>query len=91
MSRSRNIIQECPVCGRPLSIRSIYLGRRVTCQHCGGRFLASKPAVRNGSATAQANSLLRRAEQLIEGSSRRLATAARMVAVAGNQALSDFD
>ena len=84
MSRSRNITQECPVCGRPLSILSIYLGRRVTCQHCGGRFLASKPTVRNGTATAQANSLLRRAEQLIDGSSRRLAAAARIVAVAAN-------
>ena len=75
MPQARHTIQECPVCGRPLSIHSIHLGRRVTCQHCGGRFLASKPAVRNGSATAQANSLLQRADQLLEGFSRHLAAA----------------
>ena len=84
MSQLGSIVQECPVCGRPLSIRSMYLGRRVTCQHCGGRFLASKPTVRNGSAPEGDNSLLRRAEQLIEGSARRLAAAAPTVAVAGN-------
>ena len=84
MSQSGSIIQECPVCGRPLSIRSKHLGRRVTCQHCGGRFLASKPAVRNGSASGDTNTLLQRAEQLIQGSAMRLATAARMAAAAGN-------
>ncbi len=84
MSQSDSISQECPVCGRPLSILSAYLGRRVTCQHCGGRFLASEPPVRNGSACGDANSLLRRAEQLIEGSRRRLAAASSMVAMAGN-------
>jgi DNA-directed RNA polymerase subunit RPC12/RpoP len=84
MVRSGSIIQECPVCGRPLSILSMYLGSRVTCQHCGGRFLASKPTVRNGSSTGEANSLLQRAEELIERAARRLEAAARTVAVAGS-------
>lgn len=37
--------QECPTCGRHARIRVEYLGRRVTCLHCQGRFLASdKPS-----------------------------------------------
>jgi len=33
--------QGCPVCGRLLAIRVTLLGRRVYCQHCGGRFIAA--------------------------------------------------
>lgn len=32
--------QGCPVCGRRLEIDVNLLGRRVYCQHCGGRFVA---------------------------------------------------
>ena len=37
-----HIIEECPVCGRPVEIRCEYLGRQVVCQHCGGRFVVSE-------------------------------------------------
>lgn len=58
-------VQGCPVCGRPLEIRVTYLGRRVTCQHCGGRFTASDPAHGHGPATDREGSLLDRAERLL--------------------------
>jgi DNA-directed RNA polymerase subunit RPC12/RpoP len=81
MAQSGNFFQECPVCGRPLSIPSIYLEQRLACQHCGGRFLASKAAVRNGSAIVQPNSVLQRAEQLIDRLSRLPPSATGLVAV----------
>lgn len=42
--------QSCPVCGRSLRIRVGLLGRRVTCDHCAGVFVASgaSPAARAG-------------------------------------------
>jgi len=36
--------QGCPVCGRLLAIRVTLLGKRVYCQHCGGRFIAADPS-----------------------------------------------
>ena len=39
--------QGCPVCGRLLRVRVELLGRRVYCQHCGGGFLATDPALRD--------------------------------------------
>jgi hypothetical protein len=37
--------QGCPVCGRTLRIGIHLLGSRVYCQHCGGGFRASDPAL----------------------------------------------
>ena len=37
-------IQGCPVCGRRVQIRLEYLGKYVTCHHCGAAFLASGTA-----------------------------------------------
>jgi hypothetical protein len=37
--------QPCPVCGRSLRVGVTLLGRRVYCQHCGGGFIASDPAL----------------------------------------------
>ncbi|MGQ9506116.1 MAG: hypothetical protein ACUVQG_14770 [Thermogutta sp.] len=33
-------IQGCPTCGRKVQIRLDYLGKYVTCHHCGAAFLA---------------------------------------------------
>jgi len=60
-----HFLQECPVCGRPLEVRSEYLGRRVVCQHCGGRFLASDPTTRPNPAAEPGRRLLDRADELI--------------------------
>jgi hypothetical protein len=61
-------VQECPTCGRSLEIGVAYLGREVYCRHCHARFVAqpSDTPVRD---PAEADSLIRRAEQLIEESS----------------------
>jgi len=58
-------VQECPTCGRSLEIRVAHLGREVYCQHCRARFVArsSEAPVRGA---ADVDSLLRRAEQLID-------------------------
>jgi len=33
-------VQGCPTCGRKVQIRLDYLGKYVTCHHCGASFLA---------------------------------------------------
>ena len=58
-------LQECPTCGRSLEIGVTYLGREVYCRHCHARFVA-QPSGSHVRDPAQADSLLRRAEQLIE-------------------------
>ena len=66
MSSSAYYVQECPTCGRTLQVRVEYLGKKVTCQHCG----ASLRAVDAGSGGLglgeSGDSLLARAEELIE-------------------------
>lgn len=32
--------QECPICGRPLRVRVEHVGKRVSCGHCMGKFVA---------------------------------------------------
>ena len=32
--------QECPICGRPLRVRVEHVGKRVSCGHCLGKFVA---------------------------------------------------
>lgn len=71
MIKSPYFVQECPVCGRPLRVRVVYLGRRVTCQHCLGRFKASDPALRRGPATERQGGLSQRVEQLLRMPIRR--------------------
>jgi hypothetical protein len=71
MFHNPHFVQECPVCGRPLQIRVEYLGRLLTCQHCGGRFTA-KDAASPVESAPRANPLLARAEQLLTISSQRL-------------------
>ena len=70
MSKPTYFVQECPTCGRNLEVRVEYLGKRVVCQHCRGQFVAaetSDASFLSESGTA----LLRRAEELLEMSSRR--------------------
>jgi DNA-directed RNA polymerase subunit RPC12/RpoP len=61
MSNPTYYVQECPTCGRRVQIRVEYLGRRVVCQHCRGKFLAADPAMRVDCG----NSLLQRADELL--------------------------
>ena len=43
MPNATYFVQECPTCGRRLQIRVEYLGKRVVCQHCQGKFVAMDP------------------------------------------------
>jgi hypothetical protein len=58
-------VQECPTCGRSLEIGVAHLGRHVYCRHCNARFLA-RPSDAPVRDAGEVDSLLRRAEQLIE-------------------------
>ena len=66
MSSPTCFVQECPTCGRRLQIRVEYLGKRVVCEHCRGRFVASDPSGARGHEAQSAQSLLRRAEELLQ-------------------------
>lgn len=58
-------VQECPTCGRNLQVRVEYLGKRVACQHCSARFVASDPSSAAFRAEDSGASLLKRADSLI--------------------------
>lgn len=57
-------IQECPTCGRRLQINVEYLGRRLACDHCHGRFVACDPDSKPAGAPLGYD-LLRRADELL--------------------------
>lgn len=71
MSNSTYFVQECPTCGRRLLVRVEYLGRRVACQHCRGWFIALDAASCRYPNSDSTPALLRRADELLETSSRR--------------------
>lgn len=62
----RTYLQNCPVCGRPLAIPREYLGRRLHCRHCGGKFVAIDPASPRFAAQNGASALLTQADRLLE-------------------------
>lgn len=68
-------VQECPTCGRSLQIRVAYLGRKVVCQHCSGKFEAFDPASNGISLEQSGTDLLRRADELLESYAQRRAGA----------------
>jgi len=59
-------VQGCPTCGRRLQIRVEHLGKRVVCQHCRGEFTACDPAARRSNDGQRAESLLHRANALLD-------------------------
>jgi DNA-directed RNA polymerase subunit RPC12/RpoP len=66
--------QGCPVCGRRLEIDGNLLGRRVYCQHCGGRFVAMdaslmKAAAPMAPADERVDALLEQAALVLERAS----------------------
>lgn len=65
-ANSSHYVQECPTCGRNLRIRVEYLGKRVACLHCHGRFVAFDPQGPQASLSDSGMALLRRAEELLE-------------------------
>ncbi len=73
MANPLYFVQECPTCGRNLQVRVVYLGKYVVCQHCQGRFLACDPASGVPSSTESGMALLKRADELLESVSARIA------------------
>ena len=69
MAGATYFVQECPTCGRNLQVRVEYLGKRVACQHCSARFVASDPSSENYPASDSSLSIMARADELIEAAS----------------------
>jgi len=63
--------QQCPTCGRCLQIRVEYLGRSVTCQHCRRQLVASDPSNHPAECAPPTDSLLTRADELLESMDRQ--------------------
>ena len=68
MSNLTVFVQECPTCGRRLHIRVEYLGKKVVCQHCRGRFVACDPV--NSGPNLSDSVLMRRADELLQYAAR---------------------
>jgi len=59
-------VQTCPVCGRHLEVRIQYLGKQVSCVHCGGGFVASHPRQNGAQARKVESDLMGRADRLLD-------------------------
>lgn len=77
MPTSTYFLQECPTCGRRVEVRVEYLGRRVYCDHCNGRFVAEDPnGVESGSVAMSGRDLIARANRLLQAVEARQARTA---------------
>lgn len=80
MSKVTYFVQECPTCGRRLEIRLDYLGKKVVCQHCQGKFLASDS--RQASHLSESGILMQRAEELLAMADEHLSASRRIESAA---------
>ena len=71
MATPTYFVQECPTCGRRLQIRVEYLGRRLVCQHCHGRFMAMDPSCARDGFVDRGSALLIRADELLKSVAQR--------------------
>ncbi len=78
MIRHAVFVQECPVCGRPLEIRNEYVGRKVSCQHCGGSFTAMDGHEERDWCSPRER-MLKKADQLLKLSSEKLSGRQRVL------------
>jgi hypothetical protein len=69
MAGATYYVQECPTCGRNLQVRIEYLGKRVACRHCGAKFEARDPSSADYDPSDSSDSILARAEELIQAAS----------------------
>lgn len=72
MSTCTYFVQECPTCGRRLHVRVVYLGKKVVCQHCGGKFTAFDPAGSCPESAEPSDTLLRRVDELLQTTPRSM-------------------
>ncbi len=64
--QSSSIVVGCPVCGRPMKMRSIYIGQEVRCSHCHGEVIVLETNKGTLKATnARGKNTMERAEQLL--------------------------
>jgi hypothetical protein len=73
MSGGMYFVRECPTCGRHLYIRVEYLGKKVVCQHCHAKLEARDPATCGIGSLEATESLMRRADELLENSTKAMA------------------
>lgn len=52
-----HFFQECPTCGRHLRMKAEYLGRRMSCLHCEGEFIATDRESRFDAVESRASGL----------------------------------
>ena len=62
MSQATYFVQRCPTCGRQLQVRIEYLGRKLSCEHCQGRFVAAME-----DHAPDDSAIIKRADELIAG------------------------
>ena len=74
--QAKHIVEDCPVCGRPVEAAGEDVGRTVNCGHCDGRFIVS--ALKDGRTATDPH----RKGELIKGEDRLL----RPTAVAATRA-----
>lgn len=89
--QSSHVVVDCPICGRPLEMKSNSVGQKVHCGHCHGGLIVYKTA--NGSLksmNSNGNDSLRRAEQLLRAANRTGASASCHCNRQNVQQLSDF-
>jgi hypothetical protein len=60
-----HFFQDCPTCGRHVRIKAEYLGRRMSCLHCQGQFIASDAESRFDAAETKPGSSLQARESLL--------------------------
>ena len=65
MAKATYFIQGCPTCGRRLQVRVEYLGKRMSCEHCRGHFVAADPASARLDCGESQSDLIRRADELL--------------------------
>ena len=62
-----HIVRDCPICGRPVEIQTMYVGHEVLCGHCRGSFVVFRATNGHLEVTAcRSPSLLERAGQLLD-------------------------
>jgi hypothetical protein len=67
MMQLTHVVEDCPICGRPVEVASEAIGREVACGHCRGQFVVFESA--DGETTAVVSgetNLLERADRLLE-------------------------
>ncbi len=67
MMQLTHIVEDCPICGRPVEVARKAVGRDVACGHCGGQFAVYEDDLggTNVVACGETN-LLERADRLLE-------------------------